>query len=362
MDTKFLDEAIVELAKGGPRETWSLAAVDGPTWREPREAWATRIVDDALALAARRELKLLECEAVDLTAQRARVAEMAAPPSVKVDENGDCPHCETERAKADALDAHLALETAALLSMKRERDEAKRIASVAYSAKAHAVVMRQAIEHERDSLRSEVEKLTAERDSLRSDAARLTRERDAAHAQFVKDGATHWRVRGELNDLLRAARAERDEFKLELSRSLDREAALKSAPASVAVTDIGKAAEEMAEQFTDDFDSEPSAERDYLAILRKHTRTWTVEEIAEVVDHEIASARMSTGKPWAPRIARAVLSLLGGKPSAPKRPFVVDRERAVRVFNDNACAPDGNPIDAVIAEITAQRERWEREA
>jgi len=62
---QFLDEAILEMAKGGPRETWKLGVVDGPAWREDRDTWAARVVDDALALATRRERKLAEIAAVE---------------------------------------------------------------------------------------------------------------------------------------------------------------------------------------------------------------------------------------------------------------------------------------------------------
>lgn len=58
---EFLDKAIVARALEGPRREPNGA---GYHVSEDRDAWAARVVDDAIALAAVRERKLLECEAV----------------------------------------------------------------------------------------------------------------------------------------------------------------------------------------------------------------------------------------------------------------------------------------------------------
>lgn len=139
----FLDRAILALASGGPvplRTVGKIGPCDLVTG-EDRDRWATRVVDDALALSSRRELKLLECEAEDVLARkergRARARQSVHRSYYGIDGDGnctrcgkksegvslhpchrilvpdtddaptDCPKCEGERAKTDALDSDL---------------------------------------------------------------------------------------------------------------------------------------------------------------------------------------------------------------------------------------------------------------
>lgn len=80
IEITFLDAAILQLSRMGP--------LGGD-----REKWAARVVDDAIALASRRELKLLEAEATEMLARKER--------------GDDCPKCEGERVKTDRTDAAL---------------------------------------------------------------------------------------------------------------------------------------------------------------------------------------------------------------------------------------------------------------
>lgn len=238
MDTKFLDEAIVELARGGPPKVPSPLGVS----RENREAWATRIVDDALALAARRELKVLECEAVDLTAQNARGETCPA-------QSGFVACCEWCGAGTTHPD-------------RTSADAASR-------------------EHTRACAKHPMREVEAER--------------DGAHAAIAR-----------------------------LNETIDR---LRSAPASVAVTDIESAVNDVYEAamqgvaFVSD-QVRGIRERAIAAAIRKHTRTWTVEEIAEAIQEAMQRPRVTMEDSaqydalgWKVA-ARAVLSLLGGDTEA----------------------------------------------
>lgn len=71
------------------------------------------------------------------------------------------------------------------------------------------------------------------------------------------------------------------------------------AAASVWVTDIEKAAEQMASQFTDDFTSEPSAKARYLAILRDCSRAADDEAVAKALHEGFLGAQASWNtRPW----------------------------------------------------------------
>ncbi len=102
--SEFLDMAIVQLAKGGPG-------------MEDRDDWAREVNENALALAAARERMLAECQAHDA------VLGAEAP---------DCPKCEGERVKTDAIDVARSLAVnerdqarALLATAERQRDEAR---------------------------------------------------------------------------------------------------------------------------------------------------------------------------------------------------------------------------------------------
>lgn len=173
---QFLDEAILEMAKGGPRETWKLGVVDGPAWREDRDTWAARVVDDALALAAEREMKLLEIEAGELLARR----EAPSPPPDDPDFYVDCPKCEAERRKSDALDSDL---TKIVSERDKLRSEIAAVAAVVGLTKRDIVMPGPAPDPEREHLSRQIVQSTDDRMMASTPGAALDAEADALRVE-----------------------------------------------------------------------------------------------------------------------------------------------------------------------------------
>ena len=125
-------------------------------------------------------------------------------------------------------------------------------------------------------------------------------------------------------------------------------ARLRTAPPTVAVTDVEKAAREIGSETA-------SYAHEMLAILRKHTRSVSVEEVANALRDELNRP----GGADRLELARRAIRALGVREAEKNAtPFVVDRESVAQAIDAAWVAQPFNTYhaaDAAIAEIERQR-------
>lgn len=215
-----------------------------------------------------------------------------------------------------------------------------------------------------DGLRKDVADANRFLREARADAERLKGERDEARAML--DG-----LQSQWDSVRETVCAAIGDWDASTGDALERIIArIRTLPATVSVTRIEEAAEELcAANYPGGIDSE-----DALAILRKHTATADVEGlIAAMFDDADGNATVSITLHDMRVYAKRALAHLGvdAKPAEPRAGFVVDREKVNAVARERhsawirgqamlnatlgeACA------DAAVAEYERQQAEWQK--